>query len=129
MSGFSWNVRGLNKSSKHSIIHDWIRCNPFYFGCFLETRVKESKSSTIAHSIAPHWSVISNYEHSRLGRIWVVWGDKARLTPVDKSHQIITCSILLEDKEEEFFCSFIYASNFADERNYGMTFVITMAHR
>jgi len=29
---------------------------------------------------------------------------------------MITCSVLLEGKEEEFFCSFIYASNFVEER-------------
>ena len=28
----------------------------------------------------------------------------------------ITCSVLLEGKEEEFFCSFIYASNYVEER-------------
>lgn len=29
---------------------------------------------------------------------------------------MITCSVKLEDREEEFFCSFIYASNFVEER-------------
>lgn len=39
-----------------------------------------------------------------------------RLTPMFKSDQMITCSVLLEGREEEFLCSFIYASNFAEER-------------
>jgi len=29
---------------------------------------------------------------------------------------MITCSVLLEGMEEEFFVSFVYASNFVDDR-------------
>lgn len=120
MSGFTWNVRGLNKSSKYSVISDWIRSQDFQFGYLLETRVKENKMKRIAQAILGDWSVVSNYEFNRLGRIWVVWGEKARLTPVFKSGQMITCSVLLKGQEEEFFCSFVYASNLAEERkNYG----------
>lgn len=40
-----------------------------------------------------------------------------RVTPCFTSGQMITCSILMEGSYEEFFCSFIYASNFVEERN------------
>lgn len=46
----------------------------------------------------------------------MVWKDTVRLTPVFKSEHIITCSVLMEGQEEEFFCSFIYASNDEVER-------------
>lgn len=39
-----------------------------------------------------------------------------RLTPVFKSGQMITCSISLEGVEEEFFFTFVYASNCVEER-------------
>ena len=39
-----------------------------------------------------------------------------RVTPVYKGAQIITCSILLPGENEEFLCSFIYASNSMEER-------------
>lgn len=39
-----------------------------------------------------------------------------RLTPFFKSDQMITCSVLLEGTDEELFCSFIYASNFVEDR-------------
>ncbi|KAG7536891.1 Endonuclease/exonuclease/phosphatase superfamily [Arabidopsis suecica] len=52
----------------------------------------------------------------RLGRIWILWRSTVRLTPVFKSDQLITCSVLMEGEEEEFFCSFIYAKNLAEER-------------
>ena len=116
MSSFFWNVRGLNKSIKHSIIRRWINNSSMQFGCLLETRVKESRASTIIFSIFSGWSSLTNYESHRLGRIWVVWSANARLTPVFKSSQMITCSVLLEGREEEFFCSFVYASNFVEER-------------
>lgn len=33
-----------------------------------------------------------------------------------KTRQMITCSVLMEGREEEFVCSFVYASNFVEER-------------
>lgn len=35
--------------------------------------------------------------------------------PVYKTDQLITCSVALKD-EEEFFCSFVYASNQVEEQ-------------
>ena len=116
MSSFFWNVRSLSKSIKHSIVRNWVNNNSMQFGCLLETRVKEGRAQSIVSSIFNGWSSLTNYESHRLGRIWVVWRENARLTPVFKSSQMITCSVLLEGREEEFFCSFIYASNFVEER-------------
>jgi len=39
-----------------------------------------------------------------------------RVSPIYKTSQLITCSVLLEGRQEEFFVSFVYASNFAAER-------------
>lgn len=64
----------------------------------------------------PNWSYITNYDHNLLGRIWVVWCPEVRLTPCFTSKQMITCSVLLEGKTEEIFCSFVYASNSVDGR-------------
>lgn len=38
------------------------------------------------------------------------------MTPVYKTNQLITCSIGLKD-QEEFFCTFVYASNLVEGRN------------
>lgn len=116
MSGFSWNVRGLNKSTKHSVIKKWMEEQNFQFGCFLETRVKESKMQRVRHKLLQDWSVLTNYEYNRRGRIWVVWKHNVRMSPIFKSVQLITCLVKLENNEEEFFCSFVYASNFGEER-------------
>jgi len=39
-----------------------------------------------------------------------------RLTPCFTSSQMITCSVQVEGTDNEFFCSFVYASNFVEER-------------
>lgn len=87
-------------------------------GCQLETRVKEKKSENVLKSVFPDWYFLSNYDSNRLGRIWVVWNPKVRLMPCFTSAQMITCSVLLEGAVNEFFCSFVYASNYIDERKF-----------
>lgn len=99
MSGFFWNVRGLNKSSKHSVIKKWIEEQHFQFGCLLETRVREKKAQRLISSLFRDWSVLMNYEHNRRGRIWVIWKNNVRLSPIYKSEQLITCSVKLEEHD------------------------------
>ena len=70
----------------------------------------------IVSDVFQGWIFLSNYEFSRLGRLWVVWNADVRMTPVYKSGQMITCSVLLQGESEEFFCSFIYALNTVEER-------------
>ena len=116
MTGFFWNVRGFNKQSKHRVVSKWIQDKGLQFGGLLETRVKESKSAQMISSVFQGWSAMSNYEFNRRGRIWVLWNSQVRLTPVFKSDQIITVSVLLEGEEEEFFCSFVYADSLAEKK-------------
>ncbi|XP_013739623.2 uncharacterized protein LOC106442489 [Brassica napus] len=85
------------------------------FGCILETRVKEKKAEKILSSEFRDWSAITNYEHSGGGRIWLLWRERVCMTPVFKTDQLITCSVVLQD-EEEFLCSFVYASNEVEGR-------------
>lgn len=116
MTGFFWNMRGFNKSSKHKVVHSWIQNKDLQFGCLLETRVKESKAMQIVSTVVPGWSFLNNYEYSRKGRIWVIWNLQVIVTLVFKSDQIITVSVLLEGETEEFFCSFVYGENLAENR-------------
>ncbi|KAG2267039.1 hypothetical protein Bca52824_074118 [Brassica carinata] len=57
MTGFFWNVRGFNKSSKHGVVKDWILSKDLKFGCLLETRVKESKPKHIVSSYGKHLAI------------------------------------------------------------------------
>lgn len=116
MAGFFWNVRGFNKKIKQDVVRNWVRSNNMEFGCLIETRVKERKAGDIIKEVFEGWDSITNYECHNLGRIWVVWRQSVRMTPIYKSSQIITCSVLMEGEVEEFFCSFIYAANGVEER-------------
>ena len=116
MAGFFWNMRGFNKTTKHEVVRSWMRNQNFLFGCLIETRVKEKKANGIVSSVFKDWDFMSNYEHNRLGRLWVVWHSSVRITPVYKSNQLITCSILLPGEDEDFLCSFVYALNTVEER-------------
>lgn len=116
MAGFFWNMRGFNKQTKHEVVRSWMKNQSFLFGGLIETRVKEKKAEKIVSSVFQNWEFMSNYEHNNLGRIWVVWKPSVRLTPVFKSSQLVTCSVLLQGKEEEFFSSFVYALNTVEER-------------
>lgn len=115
MASFFWNIRGFNKSVKHSVVNKWIANKEMLFGCVLETRVKEKKGEKILKKVFRDWSSVTNYECSAGGRIWLLWRDSIRMTPVYKSDQLITCSVSLQG-EEEFYCTFVYAKNQAEER-------------
>lgn len=115
MTSFFWNVRGFNQSLKHSNVKEWISSSEVKFGCILETRVKEKKAEKILGTSFRDWSLITNYECSQGGRIWVLWRDSVNITPVYKTDQMITCAVDLQG-EEDFYCSFVYASNQMEER-------------
>lgn len=115
MASFFWNVRGFNKSLKHSVVGDWLSNKEMKFGCILETRVKERKAEKILSSVFKGWSSITNYEDSSGGRIWLIWRDDVRITPVYKTDQLVTCLVELQG-EEGFYYTCIYASNQMEER-------------
>lgn len=115
MSGFFWNIRGFNKKKKQVVVQKWIREKEFMFGGLLETKVKEGRSERILSTVFQGWSMISNYEHNTLGRIWLVWRPDIRVTPFFKSGQLLTVSICTEGGEE-FFYSIVYAYNTVEER-------------
>ncbi|XP_024010658.1 uncharacterized protein LOC112086111 [Eutrema salsugineum] len=109
-------VHPNGRSSPNAVVKDWVHGNSLKFGCILETRVAETKCLGIAGAVFPGWSIVSNYEYNRLGRIWVVWSDEVKLNVIRKSEQMITCSVSLADQDDDFVCSFIYAANLASDR-------------
>lgn len=95
---------------------NWCRDNDFLFGALIETRVAESKANDIVSEVFPGWSFMNNFDHHRLGRIWVLWRDIVRVTPVFKSSQLVSVLVKVQEIEEEFLCMFVYGSNFVEER-------------
>lgn len=116
MASFFWNVRGFNKQTKQKVVKNWVRDQSILFRGLIETRVKERKAAKIVEEVFDRWIFMSNYEHNRLGRLWIVWRSVVRMTPIYKSDQLITCLVKLPGNQEEFLCSFIYAQNTVEER-------------
>ncbi|CAH2080111.1 unnamed protein product, partial [Thlaspi arvense] len=94
---FFWNVRGINDTSKHRPLATWLRNKQATFGALLETHVRESNKDQILSSVGPEWSVLSNYQHSETGRIWIIYKQPTIIQHLFSDHQSITCDVKLED--------------------------------
>ncbi|GKA76547.1 putative non-LTR retroelement reverse transcriptase, partial [Tanacetum coccineum] len=105
-----------NGESKQTVVKNWVQSCDFDFGCLIETKIKEKKEAMIVSRVFHGWSSMSNYEHHRLGRLWVVWKQNVRVTPLFKSSQVISCSIFVEGRTEEMLITFVYALNTPEER-------------
>ncbi|KAG5394617.1 hypothetical protein IGI04_024580, partial [Brassica rapa subsp. trilocularis] len=91
ISLFAWNTRGFNKMRKQTALRSWIQSAKPSFGCLIETRVREENSTSILNSALPNWNFLTNYDHHRLGKIWVCWaGD-------------VSQKIVLQDPNETTF--------------------------
>lgn len=110
---FFWNVRGLNEDTKHRPLANWISSKPLTFGALLETHVQEPNKNHILSALGPNWSVISNYLHSELGKIWIVYKPPTLVNLLFADLQSITVEVILESGER-FICTAIYASNDLD---------------
>lgn len=86
---FAQNTRGFNKNRKHLSFRFWIQSATPSFGCLIETRVQESKCDGIITTSLLGWKYLNNYDHHRLGKIWVVWSDNVSVTVLYKSAQVI----------------------------------------
>ncbi|KAG7576912.1 hypothetical protein ISN45_Aa03g012390 [Arabidopsis thaliana x Arabidopsis arenosa] len=112
---FFWNVRGLNDSSKHRPLRHWLSIRPVSFGAFLETHVTEASKHYILSAIGPEWTLLSNYQFSDLGKIWILYKSPTRARVLFVDLQSITCEIFLEDGTFLIYTA-VYASNEEDER-------------
>ncbi|CAH2060105.1 unnamed protein product [Thlaspi arvense] len=70
---------------------------PVTFGALLEMHVKEVNKNHILAALGPEWSLLSNYQFSDLGKIWVIYRDPTRVKVLFMDLQLITCEVTLED--------------------------------
>lgn len=82
----------------------------------METHVQVIKSDSICSSILPGWSFHGNYDHSDLGRIWLVWHPTVSVRIISCSRQITTAIVKLPNVSCEVGVSCVYASNCRVER-------------
>ncbi|XP_024014272.1 uncharacterized protein LOC112088220 [Eutrema salsugineum] len=69
----------------------------------------------VLSSIGPEWNVLSNYQFSELGKIWILCKSPTTINHLFSDLQSITCEIILESGIS-FVYTAIYTSNDIDER-------------
>ncbi|XP_020270722.1 uncharacterized protein LOC109845882 [Asparagus officinalis] len=107
-----WNIRGFNKSSKHSIVKHFIQEHKLSLIALLETKIPENKLPVLARKIANGWHWISNVHEARNCRIWILWdNDSLIIHNAILSEQYITLSVESRDGKFSSICTFVYALN------------------
>lgn len=61
--------------------------------------------------IFPNRQHVDNYEHARLGRIWILFDADIRLHVHSSSSEAMHCHVYSQSVGKYFFLSFIYVSN------------------
>lgn len=117
MLSFCWNIRRIKDLFKQHLFKYWCQIHRPLFVCLLETHVQEPNVSGILNSILPGWRLQANYEHSPLGKLWVVWDHLVSLIVYKVSLQMITCRVSLRNGRYNFTVSFIYVANLWEERS------------
>ncbi|KAJ0258954.1 hypothetical protein HA466_0076630 [Hirschfeldia incana] len=82
-----------------------------------ERKKKKRKfSSPVSHGTSgPGWSLLDNYHHSPLGKIWFIFKNSVTVRLLFADLQSITCEVKLEDGTAIVYTA-IYASNEVDVR-------------
>ncbi|VVA98519.1 unnamed protein product [Arabis nemorensis] len=74
----------------HRPLTNWIKSKPVSFGALLETHVRKSNINHILSSIGPEWLSISNYQHSDLDKIWIIYKAPTKVKHLFSDLQSIT---------------------------------------
>lgn len=113
----AYNIRGLNKGLKKADLHSFLVENNISMIGILETRVKVNKASAGFRAIHNFWRWEDNYQFHSNGRIWLGWNPNIwNISVESKSAQYIHCKATLISSQAVFLFTFIYASNFSEDR-------------
>ncbi|KAF6158173.1 hypothetical protein GIB67_014967 [Kingdonia uniflora] len=108
---FDWADRGLNDYVKQKEVRALIKKFNTPIVSLVETKVMEQNKDSIFNNIRPGWGLYTNYEHSQLGRIWLMWDPTVvSLTVIDKLDQAIFAEATLPDGQQ-FCVTIVYGSN------------------
>ncbi|XP_020272601.1 uncharacterized protein LOC109847772 [Asparagus officinalis] len=107
-----WNIRGFNKSSKHTIVKHFIQEYKLSLIALLETKIPENKLPMLARKITKSWNWISNVHEARKCRIWILWDyESLSIQNVISTEQFITFSIESRYGKFSSLCTIVYALN------------------
>ncbi|CAH9148298.1 unnamed protein product [Cuscuta epithymum] len=104
-----WNVRGLNKPSKHSTISRFINLNNACLVCLLETKMILNKFKNLVSNKWPFWSYETNFDLIEGSRMAVMWDPNllhCTLLELDRQYMHFKC--ICRTTHSIFFVTFVY---------------------
>ncbi|CAH9115366.1 unnamed protein product [Cuscuta europaea] len=104
-----WNVRGLNKASKHNLIGYYINSNNIGLVCFLESKMTLAALNNYILNKWPGWIFKNNFDLIGGGRMVIMWNPtliNCVFLEIDKQfmHARCTCCIT----QTTFLTTFVY---------------------
>ncbi|GKV50648.1 hypothetical protein SLEP1_g57349 [Rubroshorea leprosula] len=81
--------------------------------CLLETHVQQKNFIMVSGSLLPGWTALNNYEHAKLGRIWVFHRPHIQMSISSMHHQAIHCHVFNSTTAQYLFLSVIYADPYS----------------
>lgn len=114
----SWNVRGLNQTSKRSIIKNLIHCWKADIYCFQETKIEGEIGSFVKDLWANRWVKYCQLEASGTrGGILIMWDGRVWSGEVSSlGAYSITCKLTRINQDLIWFLTGVYAPNSREER-------------
>ncbi|XP_074305552.1 uncharacterized protein LOC141640770 [Silene latifolia] len=112
-----WNIRGLNKINKQMDIRRFLHLNKLDIFGLIETRVKHNKWMKVSNFISGSWSVCTNHQSHKGGRIWVLWNPQALTLDVQHiSTQTVHTRVTDRGRNLTYWVTFVYGFNKAVDR-------------
>lgn len=68
-----WNVRGLNSPQKHGDVRNLLNSHNCGLFGLLESWVKSCNFYKVYPRVCANWSLVTNYNVHKGGRIWLIW--------------------------------------------------------
>lgn len=108
----TWNVRGLNKKSRHNEI--WAHLKTLGVSCIalLETKVKKNNATKVRQIFGHDWDWLDNYDNHPNGRIWLMWKrNEMSIKVCDRSDQHIHVNFYNIAGKRMYWLTIVYAQN------------------
>lgn len=126
----SWNVRGLNDSSKHVEVRKLIFDNKISCIALIENKLNLDNLGHVCNSIWPKWKYTYNGSNVSRCRILIGWNpDVWDLHVLDNSNQFIHAKLVSIANDVSCFATFVYGSNYIHERNKLWADIVKIASR
>lgn len=113
-----WNVRGANRTFRHTEIRKALTDFGVSMCALVETKVHISRIGRVCNKIKSDWQWHSNARVCKGGtRIAIGWDPGVwDLNVIHDFDQVVHCKVVTRTTQHSFFVSFVYASNDYRER-------------